>query len=240
MTDFLLLLKILIACNPYHSKVISEHTKYLQFTKALFSLKLPKQNPVSLNQLPIKFVAWWKIKKALIEGFLIKTFWQFLVGIRCFLLLILFYYLQIGQIVSLCERSDLRTCVFRSLTDVIHTVFNHSFISIILFCFVKSIIGTEAKQISIIPNIIWCTWINVIRCFCNQTRPNWIQMNIAEQVLVYCGQETAWHSCFVWRLSTAGKILKSNNLMNPNSDIYPLFDIFPMSKLDNEDFQSES
>ena len=89
MTDFLLLLKILIACNPYHSKVISEHTKYLQFTKALFSLKLPKQNPVSLNQLPIKFVAWWKIKKALIEGFLIKTFWQFLVGIRC---LFLFYY----------------------------------------------------------------------------------------------------------------------------------------------------
>jgi hypothetical protein len=28
--------------------------------------------------------------------------------------------------------------------------------------------------------------------------------------------------------------------MNPNSDIYPLFHIFPMSKLDNEDFQSES
>ncbi len=58
------------------------------------------------------------------------------------------------SISSLCEGSCLRTCVFRSLTDVIHKVIYHSFISIILFCFVKSIIGTEATQTSIIPSFL--------------------------------------------------------------------------------------
>lgn len=33
---------------------------------------------------------------------------------------------------SLCEGSDLRTCVFRSLTEVKHRAFYHSFVSIII------------------------------------------------------------------------------------------------------------
>ena len=33
---------------------------------------------------------------------------------------------------SSCEGSDLRTRVFRTLTEVIHTVFYHSFVSIII------------------------------------------------------------------------------------------------------------
>lgn len=52
------------------------------------------------------------------------------------------------EINQLCEGSDLRTCVLRSLTEVNHCVFYHS------FCLEKSIAGAEVMLTSNIGFVI--------------------------------------------------------------------------------------
>ncbi len=41
----------------------------------------------------------------------------------------------------------------------------------------------------------------------------WVKNGYGFVVIIYCGQETAWHSCLVCRLSTAGICVHGNHLL---------------------------